>query len=97
MRFGFLDPLSNFGGCRLRPKVRQLWTWGITGACSARHHRNQADTDCACRLQLRPANATAVYRVRVVTGLLYSRAHDANALGSATSSEQNIRPSQALA
>ena len=45
MRFGFLDLLSNFGGCELRPKVRQLWTWDITGACSAKIHRNRADTD----------------------------------------------------
>jgi len=97
MRFGFLDLLSNFGGCRLRPKVQQLWAWGAAGAWNARHHRGHADTDCECRVQLRPSKTTAIYRVRVVTGLLYRRAHDANVLGSTTSYDQNIRPTQVLA
>ncbi len=57
-----------------------------------------ADTDCECRVQLRPSKTTAMfYRVRMVTGLLYRRAHDANVLGSTTSYDQNIRPTQVLA
>ena len=42
-------------------------------------------------------NHNGHYRVRMATGLLYRRVHDANVLGSTTSFDQDIRPTQALA